>query len=572
MANKFPLVINNSSTLVGELLQGDAIDLSLSGIFDGVGTGDIGNVLKSTGAVGVQWERAADVFVDDAQILLNKSFLSGTFDGNSNTFLNIPNTALSNPSITVNGNSVPLGGSVNTPNDNDNTTYALSIQDGGTVAQKAIRLTAGGTGTGFQDNFIQYDTDPNNILSISRIGTDTLEFTAIVENLTLAAHLSFDSGTSYNGSIARILQTDATSANVGDTLVSRTPSGDFAANQITANLIGNVTGNVTGNVSGSAGSVEQSLTVGTFLNFASGTSYNGSFAREIQTNGTSNNNINTLVARDGSGNFSANQITANLTGNVTGNASSASQVDVNEANGVITATEVVLSSTSNGIQDIYHSSDLTFDNANKRLITNGTVIADEFLFSTGGTLVPTGVIQMWGGGSATIPDGYQVCNGSATATTELQAIVGANVPDLRDRFIIGSGSTYNPGDTGGSNSVNLSINQMPSHSHSGSFTASFQNSHNHTVNFNTGGGGHEHTFYGRGGGSSGTVPALRFDGGGPVFFPTSGGGGHNHAISGNTSLNGGHNHTISGNTSAQGGNAAVTITPPYYALIYIIKT
>ena len=564
MANRFPLVINNSSTLVGELRQGDAIDLSLSGIFDGLGTGGVGNVLASTGTVGVEWVRAGDVFLDDSQILLNKEVSSSTFDGSSNTFLNIPNSGLSNPSILINGNSVSLGGSVNTPNDNDNTTYALSIQDGVTPEQKAIRLSAGGTGTGFQDNFIQYDTDPNNILSISRIGTDTLEFTAIVENLTLSTHLSFDSGTSYNGSITRQIQTDATPVSSANTIVSRDAAGNFGAVLITADL----TGNVTGNVTGSAGSVEQPLTVGTFLSFASGTSYNGSLAREIQTNGTSSSIVNTLVARDGSGDFSANQITADLTGN----ADSASQVDVNEANGVITATEVVLSSTSNGIQDIYHSSDLTFDNSNKRLITNGTVIADEFLFSTGGTLVPTGVIQMWGGGSGTIPAGYQICNGSAAATTELQAIVGANVPDLRDRFIIGSGSTYNPGDTGGSNSVNLSINQMPSHSHSGSFTASFQNSHNHTVNFNTGGGGHEHTFYGRGGGSSGTVPALRFDGGGPVFFPTGGGGGHNHAISGNTSFNGGHNHNITGNTSAQGGNTAVTITPPYYALIYIIKT
>jgi hypothetical protein len=568
MANRFPLVINNSSTLVGELRQGDAIDLSLSGIFDGLGTGGVGNVLASTGSVSIEWVRAADVFLDDSQTLLNKEFSSSTFDGSDNTFLNIPNSGLSNPSILINGNSVSLGGSVNTPNDNDNTTYALSIQDGATLEQKAIRLSAGGTGTGFQDNFIQYDTDPNNILSISRIGTDTLEFTAIVENLTLSTHLSFDSGTSYNGSITRQIQTDATPVNSSDTIVSRDATGNFSAGLITADL----TGNVTGNVTGSAGSVEQPLTVGTFLSFASGTSYNGSLAREIQTNGTSNNTANTLVARDGSGNFSANQITANITGNVTGNADSASQVDVNEANGVITATEVVLSSTSNGIQDIYHSSDLTFDNSNKRLITNGTVIADEFLFSTGGTLVPTGVIQMWGGGSGTVPSGYQICNGSATATPELQAIVGANVPDLRDRFIIGSGSTYSPGDTGGSNSVNLSINQMPSHSHSGSFTASFQNDHQHTVNFNTGGGGHEHTFYGRGGGSSGTVPALRFDGGGPVFFPTGGGGGHNHAISGTTSFSGAHSHNINGNTSAQGGNTAVTITPPYYALIYIIKT
>ena len=40
----------------------------------------------------------------------------------------------------------------------------------------------------------------------------------------------------------------------------------------------------------------------------------------VSSNATSNNTVSTLVARDSSGNFSANRITANLTGNVTGNA------------------------------------------------------------------------------------------------------------------------------------------------------------------------------------------------------------------------------------------------------------
>ena len=179
MANRFPLVINNNSTLVGELLQGDAINLSLSGIFDGVGTGSSTQVLTSTGAVGVEWARAADVFVDDAQVLLNKSFLSATFDGSDNTFINIPNTALTNSAITVNGNSVSLGGSVDTPNDNDNTTYGLSIQDGATTTQKALRLTAGGTGTGFQDNFF----NAAGKVTLTRIGTDTLEIGVVQTRL-----------------------------------------------------------------------------------------------------------------------------------------------------------------------------------------------------------------------------------------------------------------------------------------------------------------------------------------------------------------------------------------------------
>jgi hypothetical protein len=179
MANRFPLVINNNSTLVGELVGGDAINLSLSGIYDGSGTGNSTEVLTSTGSVGVQWSRAADVFVDDSQTLINKSFGSSTFDGTTNTFLNIPNSALTNSSIQINGNTISLGGAVVTPNDNDNTTYGISIQDGFSATQKALRLTAGGTGTGFQDNFF----NAAGKVTLNRIGNDTLEIGVVQTRL-----------------------------------------------------------------------------------------------------------------------------------------------------------------------------------------------------------------------------------------------------------------------------------------------------------------------------------------------------------------------------------------------------
>ena len=62
---------------------------------------------------------------------------------------------------------------------------------------------------------------------------------------------------------------------------------------------------------------------------------------------------------------------------------------------------------------------------------------------------PIGTITIWSGTASNIPTGYQLCDGSASATTELQAI-RTNVPDLRDRFVVGSGSTYGENDTGGS--------------------------------------------------------------------------------------------------------------------------
>lgn len=68
--------------------------------------------------------------------------------------------------------------------------------------------------------------------------------------------------------------------------------------------------------------------------------------------------------------------------------------------------------------------------------------------------IPTGVITMWSGSTADVPDGWTLCDGSD------------GTPDLRDRFIAGAGSQYGIGDTGGSDSVQLSKEEMPSHTHS----------------------------------------------------------------------------------------------------------
>ena len=91
----------------------------------------------------------------------------------------------------------------------------------------------------------------------------------------------------------------------------------------------------------------------------------------------------------------------------------------------------------------------------------------------GGSSDPVGTIVAWSGSIASIPSDYQLCDGSAASTSALQAITGANVPDLRDRFIVGasdiSGTGTYPGvgvgSTGGEASVALTIDQMPNHNH-----------------------------------------------------------------------------------------------------------
>ena len=87
----------------------------------------------------------------------------------------------------------------------------------------------------------------------------------------------------------------------------------------------------------------------------------------------------------------------------------------------------------------------------------------------GGDSIPVGSIITWSGSRDSVPDGYQICDGSNAATVALAAIVGSTVPDLTDRFIVGAASSingnYNVGDTGGADSVTLTTNQIPSHHH-----------------------------------------------------------------------------------------------------------
>ncbi len=112
--------------------------------------------------------------------------------------------------------------------------------------------------------------------------------------------------------------------------------------------------------------------------------------------------------------------------------------------------------------------------------------------------VLAGFIQMYGAASA--PTGWLLCNGAAVSRSTyatLFALIGTtfgagdgsstfNVPDMRDKFPVGSGSTYALNATGGN-----ADSTLPSHTHTATVTDS---GHNHTYlepQFEDGGGGGE---------------------------------------------------------------------------------
>lgn len=146
------------------------------------------------------------------------------------------------------------------------------------------------------------------------------------------------------------------------------------------------------------------------------------------------------------------------------------------------------------------------------------------------TPIPSGAIVLWSGSIGSIPAGWYLCNGSN------------GTPDLRNRFIVGAGSTYAVDATGGS-------------------TDAIVVSHTHTATSTVTDSGHSH----------GVSP--------------SGIQGYNPSASGSAGqYNGGETfQAISTNSATTGITVATTVAtagtsgtnanlPPYYALCYIMKS
>lgn len=181
-------------------------------------------------------------------------------------------------------------------------------------------------------------------------------------------------------------------------------------------------------------------------------------------------------------------------------------------------------------------------------LLNGVTQSEISLLKGATSLVPSGVIMMWSGSVATIPTGFLLCDGTN------------GTPDLRSRFIVGAGSGYNPGDTGGADNVTLTTSQIPSHTHdfsaSGSTSTDGQHGHNLVYADNDSGGGTNLYLAGET-----NAAGLRTSG------YTS------YTATASVVQNGNHSHTVnvSGTTTSTGGGASHENRPPYYALAYIMK-
>ena len=238
---------------------------------------------------------------------------------------------------------------------------------------------------------------------------------------------------------------------------------------------------------------------------------------------------------------------------------------------------------------------------------------------------PAGTVSMWSGTASSVPSGYLLCDGSAVSRvtyTDLFLAIGTahgagdgsttfNLPNLRNRFVVGEGTSYALAATGGSadatlvshsHNVNGNTNNTGDHSHSGNTNNTGDHSHSGNTS-NTGGhshntnntGSHSHSYvrpdqdnsYNSGNpiGSGGDIDDdfinANTSNAGAHAHNTNNDGSHSHNVninnagshSHNVNINnaGSHSHNVNGNTDSQGSSATGANIPPYYALCYVIK-
>ena len=206
----------------------------------------------------------------------------------------------------------------------------------------------------------------------------------------------------------------------------------------------------------------------------------------------------------------------------------------------------------------------------KEAIADNELEAAQLSSNLVNSFVPIGGIIMWSGTIA-----------EAEALTNWKICDGQNgTPDLRDKFVLGVGSsaaasTANKGDTNNSNTITLSEGQMPAHNHNIT-----DNGHNHgdgtlaAANQSITG---EITKISEGFNAAGTATG--------VFSKTNNG---NNSITESAStspvsgftMDASHGHDVTGSTSnnttgitaqVQGNGDSIDIRSAYLALCYIIR-
>jgi microcystin-dependent protein len=188
----------------------------------------------------------------------------------------------------------------------------------------------------------------------------------------------------------------------------------------------------------------------------------------------------------------------------------------------------------------------------------GTLDVQGKIKEYGYDLLPRGVIVMWSGSITSIPPGWALCDGRTYTAPDGTLVT---TPDLRNRFIVGAGDEYSVGATGGEKYHTLTVNEIPSHTHTGSGTTSTDGAHYHRICASSANSG------ARAIGDS-TANGILGAAGTSWSYETAPGG---MPLTHLTEDSGSHSHTFSFTTNPTGGGQPHENRPPYYALAFIMK-
>ena len=234
------------------------------------------------------------------------------------------------------------------------------------------------------------------------------------------------------------------------------------------------------------------------------------------------------------------------------------ETDIGEVAQDLIDVQTTLQGNINSLTTLINNQNTTIADLNTQIATliggfnslSGTVASfNSRLLSVEGRLttleeaIASGIIVVWVGLIANIPVGWQLTDGTN------------GTPDLRNRFIIGAGSTYAVNAIGGSGNhthtitgttggTALTINQMPAHTHP-------LNDPGHYHFQNAGDNNRPGPYYENS--NNGNE--------GPINTNSA----FTNITIGSTGANEAHTHTYSATT------ATTTNLPPYYALAYIMK-
>jgi microcystin-dependent protein len=129
-------------------------------------------------------------------------------------------------------------------------------------------------------------------------------------------------------------------------------------------------------------------------------------------------------------------------------------------------------------------------NTNLGLIDGQVHANQQAIAVNAAAMIPIGGIIDYVG--ATAPANYLICDGSQHSSATYPTLSGLlggtggvfNVPNLLDRVVVGAGQSWGAGTTGGESAHQLSLNEMPAHTHGVTDPEHYHNvndtTHNHS--------------------------------------------------------------------------------------------